>query len=269
MPEMLNHLLIMKALISVGIVVSLSLVVERIGPRAAGLLTGLPLGAGMVIVFTGIEQGTAFAAAAGGHMVPGFMTTPVFIYLYATVAAKLNKGGVLAVIVPAIVANSGYGCAAWLVSLTSFSLIEAIPLVAVVVYLASRVMATLPDKTIVTRVRFGWWVLAFRAGMATAAILIITGIADQVGPQWTGILTAYPITLFPLILVIHMTYAGQEIAAVLKHVPAGLGSVLSFCIVVALTLDNLGLIWGVAAAYAAAAMYLLTYSTLHNMREKA
>ena len=37
------------------------------------------------------------------------------------------------------------------------------------------------------------------------------------GAQWTGILTTYPLTLLPLILVLHITYTGSEIAAVLKR----------------------------------------------------
>ena len=104
--------------------------------------------------------------------------------------------------------------------------------------------------------------MAFRAGMATAAILLITGIAGHVGEQWTGILTAFPITLYPLILVIHITYTGSEIAAVLKHVPMGLGGVVSFCVTAAFSLPAMGMFWGTLIAYVAAAAYLLTFSQL-------
>ncbi|MEX0694846.1 MAG: hypothetical protein WD075_10405 [Rhodospirillales bacterium] len=258
----IDALFILKALFSISIVVALSLIAERAGPRVAGLLTGLPLGAGIVIIFTGIEQNTVFAAEAARHMVPGFVTTVVFIYLYATVAARRGQGGFAAVLLPMLAANAGYAVAAYLVSLGMMPLWAAIPMVIASMLIGSKIMAGLPNTPIMARVSFGWRVLAFRAGMATSAILLITGIAGNIGPQWTGILTAYPMTLLPLILVIHITYTGNEIAAVLKHVPMGLGGVVSFCVTVPFSLPAFGLGWGVTLAYVAAFSYLLAYSSL-------
>ncbi len=260
----IDTLFILKALASISIVVALSLIAERAGPRVAGLLTGLPLGAGMVIIFTGAEQGAAFAAASAHHMVPGFVTTVVFVYLYAMAAARGGIGGVRGVIVPSVLANGGYALSAWGMSFTSIPLIWSVPMVALCFIAGSRLMAHLPNTPIMARVSFGWRVMAFRAGMATAAILLITGIAGNVGPQWTGILTAFPITLYPLILVIHITYTGHEIAAVLKHVPAGLGGVVSFCVTAAFSLPAMGLGWGTLVAYVAAAAYLLAFSQISS-----
>lgn len=258
----IDLLFLLKAATSISIVVALSLIAERAGPRVAGLLTGLPLGAGMVIIFTGAEQGAAFAAASAHHMVPGFVTTLVFVYIYAAAAAKQGIGGVKGVLLPSVLANAGYAAAAWLVSFTSIPLTYSVPMIAACLVIASRLMAYLPNTPIMARVSFGWRVMAFRAGMATAAIMLITGIAGRVGEQWTGILTAFPITLFPLILVIHITYTGSEIAAVLKHVPMGLGGVVSFCVTAAFSLPAMGMFWGTLVAYVAAAAYLLSFSQL-------
>ena len=259
---LIDTLFILKIVISISIVVALSLIAERAGPRVAGLLTGLPLGAGMVIIFTGAEQGVEFAARSAHHMVPGFVTTLVFVYIYAAVAAKQGIGGIRAVLWPSLLANAGYAATAWLVSFTQLPLFYSVPMIAFCLVGASKLMAYLPNTPIMARVRFGWRVMAFRAGMATAAIMIITGIAGNIGEQWTGILTAFPITLFPLILVIHITYSGNEIAAVLKHVPMGLGGVVSFCVTAAYSLPALDLGWGTFAAYIVAAVYLFGYSQL-------
>ena len=259
---LIDTLFLFKALASISIVVTLSLIAERVGPRVAGLLTGLPLGAGMVIIFTGAEQGADFAARSAHHMVPGFVTTLVFIYIYAAVAAKEGIGGVRGVLMPSLCANTAYAASAWLVSLTHIPLLYSVPMILVCLVVTSKLMAYLPNTPIMARVSFGWRVMAFRAGMATSAILLITGIAGNVGEQWTGILTAFPITLYPLILVIHITYTGNEIAAVLKHVPMGLGGVVSFCITAAYSLPAFGLGWGTALAYVVAAVYLLSYSQL-------
>lgn len=268
-PIVIDGLLFAKAVISIGIVVALSLIAERVGPRAAGLLTGLPLGAGMVIIFTGAEQGTVFATEAAAHMVPGFVTTLTFIYLYGIVSAHQNLGGIKTIGIPLLVANLGYAIAAWLVSLVSLGVLVSIPLVISGMILTSRAMSYLPNTPILARVRFGWRVLIFRAGMATSTILMITAIAGNIGAQWTGILTAYPMTLLPLILVIHITYSGNETAAVLKHVPMGLGGVISFCVSATYSLPALGLGWGTTVAYLVAFTYLLGYSALNTLwREK-
>ncbi len=263
-PMLIDTLFVLKALCSISIVVTMSLIAERAGPRTAGLLTGLPLGAGMVIIFTGAEQGAGFAARSAHHMVPGFVTTLVFVYVYAAVAAKEGIGGVRGVLMPSLCANTAYAASAWLISLTQIPLLYSVPLILVCLVVTSKLMAYLPNTPIMARVRFGWRVMAFRAGMATTAILLITGVAGNVGEQWTGILTAFPITLFPLILVIHITYTGNEIAAVLKHVPMGLGGVISFCVTAAYSLPAMGMLWGTLLAYVAAAVYLLGVSQLNR-----
>ncbi len=269
MADLINGLFVIKAVTSIGIVVALSLIAERLGPRAAGMLTGLPLGAGMVVIFTGIEQGAEFAAEAAGHMVPGFVTTVVFVCAYAFVAEKQGRGGVAAVAIPLVAAHIGYAGAAWAVGQVVWPMPVAIPVVAAVLFLGARVMRSIPDKPIVNRVRFGWGVLAFRAGMATSIILLITGLAETMGPQWTGILTAYPVTLLPVIMVLHITYGGGEIASVLKHVPVGLGSVISFCLTVHLVMPVWGLALGIAAAYAVAFLFLFGLAQLGHIKRAA
>lgn len=262
MPEFVNSLFVLKAMMSIGIVVALSLIAERLGPRAAGLLTGLPLGAGMVVIFTGVEQGADFAAEAAGHMVPGFVTTVVFVYFYAVVALRRERGGVTAVVLPLLCAHAGYAAVAWMIGQIVWPMWLAIPVVVAALICGTMLMRVIPDKSISNRVRFGGSVMAFRAGMATMVILIITSIAGNVGPQWTGILTAYPITLLPVILVLHITYAGGEIAAMLKHLPNGLGSVISFCLAVHLVVPVAGLFVGVSVAYGVAFLFLFGLSHL-------
>lgn len=262
-------LLFLKAIVSIAIVVGLSIAAERSGPRLAGLLIGLPLGAGMVVIFTGYEQGAEFAAASAVHMVPGFLTTFVFIYCYGAIAARQNKGGLSGIVMPTLGAHVAYGAAAWGLSQFQIPLVISVPMLCVGVVIVHRMMASLPDNPITARVTFGWKVLAFRAGMATTVIVIITSIAGQVGPQWTGILTAYPITLFPLILVLHITYAGAEVAAVLKHVPFAMGSVTSFCLAIVFAVPEFGLWWGILLGYGAAATYLMTFSAMTRAFRKA
>ena len=47
--EILSGLFLAKVAVSISVVIGLSLVAEHLGPRAAGFLTGMPLGAGRQI----------------------------------------------------------------------------------------------------------------------------------------------------------------------------------------------------------------------------
>lgn len=266
MMEFFSGILMAKALVSISVVVGLSVVAERVGLRAAGLLTGLPLGAGMIVVFTGLEQGATFAAAAAGFMVPGFATTLVFIYLYAAVAVWRNRGGLSAVALPAIAANAGYAGAAALAGMVQPTVWVSLPVMAVLLVVTSRLMAYLPNTPIAARVRFGFGVALFRAATATLAILTVSGIAGVVGPQWTGIFAAYPLTLFPLIVVIHAAYRGEHVAAMLKHIPLGLGGVILFCVTVTYAVPAIGMVLGIAAGYGVSLVYLVALSYITRVR---
>ena len=51
-----------KLAISIGIVLGLSLVAERVSTRIAGLLAGYPLGTAIALFFIGLEIAPVFAA---------------------------------------------------------------------------------------------------------------------------------------------------------------------------------------------------------------
>jgi len=63
-------------------------------------------------------------------------------------------------------------------------------------------------------------------------------------------------------LVLHITYTGAEVAAVLKHVPFAMGSVTSFCLAIVFTVPAFGLGIGILLSYVAAAAYLLSFSVI-------
>ena len=65
---------------------------QRLGPRIAGALTGLPVVAGPVAFFFAIEQGTAFGAHAAVATLGGLLSLAVFCVVYAAAAQRAPGG---------------------------------------------------------------------------------------------------------------------------------------------------------------------------------
>ncbi len=261
-PDVFNALTAAKAVASVCTVIGLSVVAERVGPRLAGLLSGLPLGAGIVTAFTGYELGATFAADAAAHSVPGFATTVVYVYLYALIALRPNLGRFTGISVGTLVASAGYGVSAYLVRWLDLGIVAGVPFVLASFALGAWGMSKLPNLPLAPYRRLGFRVVLFRATLATASILIITGVAAAVGPAWTGILMAFPMTLLPLVVIIHLAYSGGAAAMVLKHVPLSLGGVTSYCLAGSYLFPAVGMILGTILSLGAAALYLTLYSAL-------
>ena len=64
-----------KLVISIGIVLGLSLVAERVSARMAGMLAGYPLGTAIALFFIGLEISPAFATESAIHTLAGFSAT--------------------------------------------------------------------------------------------------------------------------------------------------------------------------------------------------
>ena len=65
---------------------------------------------------------------------------------------------------------------------------------------------TIKNATIRERIKLTPRILFLRAFLAGFIILAIIATAKLVGSRWAGLLSAFPSTLFPLILIVHLTY---------------------------------------------------------------
>ena len=77
-----------KILATIGIVLGLSLVAERVSPRVAGVLSGYPLGAAIALFFIGLEIGPQFAADSAVFALAGLTASMVFVAAYFAVSAR-------------------------------------------------------------------------------------------------------------------------------------------------------------------------------------
>jgi hypothetical protein len=249
---------LVKIMVSVLIVVSLSLIAERAGPRAAGIISGYPLGAAISLFFIGWEIGPGFASESAMFTMAGLSALVAFVGGYLIGVDVIKTDNRLAgVALATMVACLTYFATAWVLSRFRINGVNA-PLIAVIcLVLSARMFRNIPDVKIQQAAGFSFKITLIRAGFAALAILAITTSAQAVGARWAGLFSSFPITLFPLLVIIHYTYQAEHVRTIIKNVPRGLGALLIYLFVVAKIYPGPGLFIGTVLGYLAATIYLM------------
>lgn len=238
---------------TVAAVLGLSAIAERAGPAVAGTLAGMPLGVAIVYFFVGIEQGPIFVTDAAPYTIGGFAATLCFNLGYWILSTRTPRHGfVLAMVgAPVIFLLASFGMT--LLTLTMWS---AIALVAGLAVLSLIALRNHQSTRIDNRLRMTWQLLAFRAGMAVIVVLAITGLAGAIGPRWAGLLSGFPITLFPLLIVMHLSYSAQDASSIIKSFPQGLPALVIFVLCAWAVFEPLGVPLGMTVSLLASLLWL-------------
>ncbi|MEM7123031.1 MAG: hypothetical protein AAF563_17250 [Pseudomonadota bacterium] len=265
-------MVVIKIVVTSVMVLGLAWLSERAGPKTAGVLAGFPLGIGVSLFFIGVEQGSAFAAVASTSTIGGLGAALIFCFAYWQIS-KFLGGSLVHWFSYWKVRGSPVLWSAFLTSLGSF----------VVFVIAAGILAVLPQErwllTVITLVITGLAIVVFRriddveadatqavavtpltllirAAIASAIVLVITGLADAVGEAWSGLLSGFPITLYPVLLIVHVTYSERQVHGIIKNFPFGIGSLLIFALAGSYVFESMGMYWGTAVAILLAGLYL-------------
>lgn len=256
--EIFQAITLIKIGTAVSMVVALSFLAERISPRFAGIVAGYPLGAAITLFFCGLEVGPAFAAESAIYTIFGLIATQAFVYFYylgSRLSSNMGKYGNLAA--SSVIGLAGYFAAAFMLRPFHVGRLAAIVAAGVSIYLSGRIFERIENTLIAQKAKINIKLLLIRAGIAASIIIFITSAAGAIGPRWVGLLAAFPITIFPLLLIIHATYKKENVYTIIKNVPRGLGSLATYSLIVSAAYPAMGIYWGTLTAYAAATVYLV------------
>ena len=263
-------LILAKLAVSIGVVLGLSVLAERAGPRVAGVLAGYPLGTAILLYFIGIEQGIEFASKSAVYALPGLIATLSFLYAYFLASRVVVSLPVL----PQILLCSLSGFAAflgvsWLFQLAQMSLTQAALILLVGIFVALVLFRKIENQVILNRVRLTKSVVLLRAALAAVIVLVISGLAAWIGPRWAGLLSGFPVTLYPIMLILHFTYGTAPVHTLIRNFPRGMGALWVYVVTVSLAYPVIGLTLGTLAAFGIATVYLIAYSTFVWLRRKS
>ncbi|MCA6064613.1 hypothetical protein [Thalassolituus marinus] len=265
-------LLLAKIVVTFLTVVLLAKVAERMSPRHAGLLAGFPLGTAIALYFFGWQQGAGFAAHSAVYTLGGLTSAICLAWGYWLVIRLKPQ---LRWLPLAVVC--GFTCffsaAALLQFLPAQRWLNLLVIVAAILLfrtLLKGIAEVQIDRSKTPTHALGQWLsgktatLLFRASIATASILLITGLADILGPARAGLLAAFPVSFFPLMLILHITWGAGVLSTTIKHYPDGIGALAVYALAVSYLYPVLGLHWGTAVSLLCSVAYLLLYGQIRE-----
>jgi len=236
-------LLLLKLIVAPGLVAAVTLAVRRWGPAVGGWLSGLPTVAGPVLVFFAVEQGTAFAARASHATLAGLIGTVVFTTVYALASPRMPWA-------PCLVMG-------WLALGATAAMLYVIE-PSLVLSLVTLFVATVAGRRLLPRVAPPAGPaaappgdLALRLAATATLVVVLTTVADRLGPLLSGLINAFPVLTT---VITAFTHAQRGSAATIAFVDSFLQAIIgfgAFCFALALTVDRLGLAAGLACALAA------------------
>jgi len=210
------------------------------GPIVGGWLIGLPLTSGPVAFFLALEQGDVFASAASKAIMMGIVSVFAFACTYAWSATRHQwhislLAGLCAYLACTLLLNS----IGW-------------PLLVSFVFVLGALVATLLLMPQVSwsksRYRMGWSEIPARMFSATVLVFVITGVAQWLGPQLTGLLTPFPIYATILAVFTHRFEGGANAIKLLKGVVAGSFTFTMFFLMISTTIIDWGVGWAFVSA---------------------
>lgn len=225
---------------------SLLIISERIGPKVAGIISGLPTGSAITILVIGINNGAEFAgisALKNLSMVPVLMLLLITFSLLGRYYAGYFSS--LITVIGSIVAFSACG---YIVYTANVDWRISVFISAICAILTHRLFLkmTITSKSKINHSRIG--VIFIRSAIATSLIGFLIYFSNFMGPEITGIVSAFPMTLMPLLIITRHTHGLEPTLSIIKNVPRGLISLIVYMICVFYTFSHIGVIFGTILA---------------------
>jgi hypothetical protein len=208
-------MLAIKMAATAVVVVTASLVAERVGALIGAMVATLPIAAGPSYVLLALDHDAAFIADSTVSSLAVHAATGMFGTAYVFAAQRCS---VVASI--AIAAGTWLSCV-MIVQATEWSLAGAMALCAgtygVCVPLVQRFV-----HMRVPAIGRRWFDIPLRALLVAALVGAVMAAGANVGPKLTGILAVFPIVMLSLMLILHPRIGGQATAAIIANTMWGL-----------------------------------------------
>ncbi|NLI80451.1 MAG: hypothetical protein GX443_02025 [Deltaproteobacteria bacterium] len=253
-----NWMSLVKMSAATSMVMGLSLLAEKLGPRTAGILSGFPLGVALTLFFVGVEQGPHFAAQSAVFTTVGLIATQSFAYAYYRGTLLLgNRSTGANVVLSSALGVAAYFGMAWLLRRWEWTPEAAVAVALGGTAFFAHVFSKLEDTRIEKTSRLTVGAMLARGAAAALFVVCITSFASMVGPRWAGLFSAFPITMLPFVVIMHCLYRVEHVHTILKHVPRGIASIIVYALAVLICYPRCGIVMGTVVAYAGSTLYLL------------
>ncbi len=248
-----------KILVTVATVMGLAWIAERVSTRVAGILAGFPLGTAIALAYIGIEQSPEFAAISARHTLLGFIAAQAMTTFY-----WFGLKSRYHVVIAPLAGIAAFAIANGLLSLCSSDLASNFVLVVLATIGFGFWYRMIPAQNIQQAINLSTLAVLVRGTISALCVVAVTLLAYLGSSTIAGLFAAFPITFFPLLFIIHVNYGPQPVYTLIKYYPLGLGSLIIYSLLVAMTYDVWGITTGTLLGLVGAVAYLATY---HQLRK--
>jgi hypothetical protein len=208
--------LALKIAMTASIVVIASVIVERSGPLVGALIASLPTAGGAAMIILAVEHPPEFIAASVVGSIVSNGICAVFALTYAALAQRksllVSIGGAFLV----------WFCLVGLSRLVDWNVATVVLLNAIVFPVTIFLGTRFRSEGVVRRVTLSGADLAWRAGVVTLCVIVVTAASGSIGSYFSGIFAFFPVAMGSFFVILHPRVGGPAAASVAAHVQAPL-----------------------------------------------
>jgi hypothetical protein len=230
------------------------LIGRRAGPRASGLILGLPSSTAVLLVLCGREKGTIPAMEMADASLLGLIAAVALPLAYAKAVRRgWGLAAALAAAVAAyVVIASSLGLvrpgASVLRLLVSFGSILAAS------FLVSRI--GIPTEVSPRPSPSGRWIAVVRTIIPVSYIIIVGLVTGVASPRWAGLVGTFPSMSTVVLAVTHLEEGAASSGRIARALPPANLSTAAFLAAFRFSCPAFGLTWGATCGFLAALMNL-------------
>lgn len=239
-----------KLFVTPLLIFAVTLAGRRWGAVTSGLLIGLPLTSGPISLILACQYGLDFASRSAVGNLAGQISNCFFCLAYIGLARSCNW------LICALVAIAVFFATTWLWNSISWQLWPAFAAVLLVITVSAHLVprhiqhaqSWSPPK----------WDLPARMATGSALVVLLTSVADDLGPQLSGLISPFPAFSVLFAAFTHSQQGAQSASNLLRGVIVGSGAYAVFFLCVGLLLKRVG----IAPTYLLACAAAVSFSAL-------
>lgn len=261
------NLILAKILISILIVVLLAEISTRINPFFGGLLSGLPLGAGLSVYFICYQEGIPFLVTGIPWGISALSSSILFCFFYFITGRYFkSENNLLSIAFCSLTGFISFYVSGYFIYKLNLNLLSAVSIFLIIFFINILILRKIKvNQVSKTNKENSITKLLIRGLIAGIIISILTEIASIAGSRWAGILSSFPSTLFALLLVLHFEEKNNLYPSVIYGFSFSVSTLLIFYIACWYLLPKLGLNLGFIVVYIISVLYLFLLNKSKNI----
>ena len=233
---------------------TLSFVAEKLSPKISGILSGLPLGSSITLIFFAIENGVDYVTKVALYNIHGLFAALAFsIGYYISTFYK----GKFEIFLSLLISFISYLVIAFILAYVPPHVFFTPFIVIVLMLIATIYFAKKENFSIDKKIKTSVNDILFRSILTIFIFLVVSSLPKYVPSNIAGIFSSFPTVLLPLMLIIHFRHSNLQARTIIKNTPFGLSSVVIYSLIVYFSYSKIGILYGTVLALFCSVLYVL------------